>query len=297
MNEIILSIFLLFAYMAVGFVSHRIGLMDHTSDKYFSTFLLKVSLPATILASAIGQDVENRAEAFYVIGIASALFFILPLMANVYQKITKTSDTYKLMLTYSNLGFMGMPIMEALYGQIGLFYTSIFMIIFNISVFSYGVSVIQKGAGFDFKKLLNPGIIAAVTAIIIFVFQVPVPEPLTLLFRGVGSITSPLAMITLGSTIGGVHLASVFKDKSLYVFSLAKLVIWPLIVWFLLQFFIDSKMILGIATILMSLPVASNVTMLSLTYGGDVEVSVKGTCLSTLLSLITIPIYMIIFMS
>ena len=296
MNVIATQLFLLFAYIGIGFTCHKIKLFDEKSDKYFSAFLLKVSLPATIIASAIGQEADNRAESFYIIALATGIFIFLPLLANIYQRLTKSSDTFKLMLTYSNLGFMGMPIMDALYGEIGMFYASLFMAVFNISVFSYGVSVIQKTKKLDLKKMLSPGIVAAVLALVIFTFNIALPNPITLVLRGVGSITTPLAMIILGSTIGGINLISVFKDKSLYLFTFCKIILWPFIVWFILQFFVDSKMILGVCTILISLPVAGNVTMLSLTYGGDVDVAVRGTCLSTLLSLLTIPVYMFLFM-
>lgn len=143
MNQILLQLFLLFGYIALGFVCNRIKLLDEVSDRYFSNFLLKVTLPMSIISSAIGQSSENLVTAYIVLGVAVGIFILLPILAGLFQKITKCDDTYKLMLTYPNLAFMGFPIITALYGQLGLFYASLFLIVFNISVFSYGVSVIQ----------------------------------------------------------------------------------------------------------------------------------------------------------
>lgn len=112
----------------------------------------------------------------------------------------------------------------------------------------------------------------------------------------VGNITSPLAMITLGSTLATVKFKEILTNKLLYVFSACKLMIWPVIIWGILQFMIQDKMILGVSTILIGLPVAGNVSMLCISYGGNKKLAVEGTCISTILSLLTIPIFMFLFM-
>lgn len=295
MNEIISSLLILLGYIVTGYVTNKTGLLDASSDKYFSNFLLKVTLPAAIIASAIGIETDNKMTAIYVLGIATFIFILVPLMASLFVKVFKLDDTYKMMLTYPNLGFMGMPIIATLYGPEGMFYASLFMIVFNFSIFSYGMSVVNKGSKFEFKKLLNPGIISAFIAILIFMLSLPVPDVLTSFLNKVGGITSPLAMITLGSTLRAVHIRDVVKEKILYVFSFFKLIAFPFVIWLILQFFIKDPLILGVSVILSSLPVASNVTMFCIIYDGDKELSVKGTYLSTILSFITIPIYMILF--
>lgn len=295
MNNIILQLCLLFGYIGLGFVCNKLKLLDETSDKYLSGFLLKVTLPASIISSAIGQNTASQKQAFYVLAIAAGIFVCKPFLGMIFQRITKCDNTYKLMLTYPNLGFMGFPIITALYGQLGLFYASLFMIVFNISIFSYGISVINKDSKLQIKKLLNPGIIAAVLAIFIFTFNIPVPNVLAQFLSKIGGITSPLAMITLGSTLAAVSLKSLLSDKLLYVFTACKLVIWPVIFWAVLRLFVHDPFVLGLCVILISLPVAGNVSMLCITYDGNKDLAAKGTCLSTLLSLITIPIYMFIF--
>ncbi len=295
MGEIGVQLFSLFGFILSGFICNKIGIFDETSDKYFSNFLLKITLPAAIIASAAGQNLENKLSAFIVLGLATGIFIITPLLGILFQKIFKSDDMYKLMLTYPNLGFMGFPIVKALYGETGLFFASLFMIVFNLSIFSYGISVVQKGTRLSLKKLLNPGIAAAIMAIIIFVFSIPVPIVLENFLSKIGGITSPLAMVTIGSTLAEVHFRSLFKEKFLFFFSFCKLVVWPCIIWFLLHFIIQDPVILGVCVILTSLPVAGNVTMFAITYNGNRSLAVKGTCMSTILSFLTIPVYMILF--
>lgn len=295
MNEIITSLLILLGYIITGYVSNKAGILDATSDKYFSNFLLKVTLPASIISSAIGIETDSKLSALYVLGVATFIFILVPILATLFVKKFKLDDTYKMMFTYPNLGFMGMPIIATLYGAIGMFYASLFMIVFNLSIFSYGMSVMNKGSKFELKKLLSPGIISALIAVIIFFFSLSVPEVLTSFLNKVGGITSPLAMITLGSTLRAVHIRDVVKEKILYIFAFLKLIVLPFIIWFILQFFIKDPLILGVSVILSSLPVASNVTMFCIIYDGNKELAVKGTYLSTILSFITIPIYMILF--
>lgn len=295
MNEILSSLLILLGYIIVGYSINKFKIVDAVSDKYFSNFLLKVTLPASIIASAIGIETDNKLSALMVLGIATFIFILIPLLSTLYVKFFKLDKTYKMMFTYPNLGFMGMPIIATLYGPLGMFYASLFMIVFNFSIFSYGLSIVQNDAKFDLKKLLNPGIISALIALVIFAFNLSVPDTITAFLNKVGSITSPLAMITLGSTLTYVQLRDVIKEKMLYVFAFFKLIGFPFILWFILHFFITDPMILGVSVVLSSLPVASNVTMFCIIYDGNKELSVKGTYLSTILSFITIPIYMILF--
>lgn len=297
MNEVVTQLIMLFGYIAVGFVCNKVHILDEVSDKYFSKLLLEITLPASIIASSIGQDDTDKMQAFIILGLAVAIFLFLPLLGAGFQKLTKCEDTYKLMLTYSNLGFMGIPIMNAMYGDTGTFYASLFMMIFNVSVFSYGVSVLdESGKGMDFKQLISPGMLSAVIALMIFSIGISVPALITKFLTSVGSVTSPLAMITLGSTIAAVNFKEAAKNKMLYIFSACKIIVWPAIVYGILQFFITDSVILGVCTILISLPVAGNVNMLCISYDGNKKLAAEGTCISTVLSLVSIPVYMMLFL-
>ena len=295
MNAILLQLCLLFAYIILGFICNKIGLFNKESDRIFSNLLLNITLPASVIASAIGQDPSKRMVAVYVFLVAGAIFLIKPVWAKIFQHVFKCDDTYKLMLTYPNLGFMGFPIVKALYGDLGLFFASLFVIVFNISVYSYGISVVQKDSRFSLKTLVNPGILSSLLAIVIFMFNIPVPQVINDYLTSIGNITSPLAMITIGSTIAAVSIRQVFADRFLFVFTLFKLILWPLLVWIPLHLITSDPLIIGVSVILTSLPVAGNVSMLCINYDGNIELAAKGTFISTVLSFVSIPVYMLLF--
>lgn len=279
MNIIVTQLIKLFGLIATGYILNKLKILDDVSNKKFSTFLVNVTIPALIISSAIGQELLDDKIIIAVVGLGIGMFILLPMISAVIVRILKIDNTYKLMLNYSNLGFMGIPVISSIYGDDKVFYVCLIMMIFNISIFSHGIYIIQsdnKGK-FDIKSMFNPGIISAVIAVIIYMFSIPVNSCISDLLGQVGGITTPLAMIIIGSTLGEVKLSSIFSDKMMYIFTILKMTI-------------DNAMITGLMTILCALPTAGNVSMICSEYDGNIELVSKGICITTAFSLITLPL-------
>lgn len=292
-GNIINQMLLLFGLMGVGFVINKGGIIDDTANKKFSTFLLKVSLPATILNSAIKQPEIANSKVLYVTMIAVGVFILIPIMSKLCAVLFRLEPTYQLMLNYSNLGFMGLPIIASLYGEESVFYAAIFMMVFNIHIFTAGVMTLQGSIDSIWnliRKLCTPGIFSAILAFLIVICQISVPHMIGNVINSLGSITTPLAMIVIGSQLAQVELIEILCSYKLFLMSFFKLLVYPAVVYILLSFIIGAGIEVRIATILVGLPVAGNVTMLSSEYGGDVALAAQGTCISTILSILTIPV-------
>ena len=240
--------------------------------------------------SSAASDVYKR----QIFIAAVSIFLVAHVVCHFIQKIICWDPTYELMLNYSNLGFMGIPIISTLYGGEYVLHVSIFMMTFNLSLFSYGVYLLSrddaKNRHFSVKKLLSPGILSAFLAIGIYLLDIHLPQHAVSLFSTVGATTTPLAMIVIGSTLAGVRFSTVFTDRELYLFSFLKLLVLPVITFLVLRFFIRDRILLEISTILSGCPIAGNVSMLCMEYNRDVTLVSRGICISTLLSLISIPI-------
>ena len=311
----------LFLLMLTGYLANRFGVIDKTFESKVSRFIVNISLPATILNAVTGSDMAHDQEMLPIFIAAVSIFLVAHVVCHFIQKIIRWNPTYELMLNYSNLGFMGIPIISTLYGGEYVLHVSIFMMTFNLSLFSYGVYLLsreasenrsisaaaasgkvlsqspdsasesgQKTSGFSVKKLLSPGILSAFLAIGIYLLDIRLPQHAVSLFSTVGATTTPLAMIVIGSTLAGVKFSTVFTDKELYLFSFLKLLVLPLITFFVLRFFIKDRTLLEISTILSGCPIAGNVSMLCMEYNRDVTLVSKGICISTLLSMISIPV-------
>lgn len=296
MNDSLISqMILLFALMATGYISNKTGILDELSNARFSRFLLNIALPATILNSACNQTYLERTTVLSVMGIAAGIFIILPILSKLIAKVFHLDATYQLMLNYSNLGFMGFPIIGSLYGTQNVFYAAIFMMVFNVHIFTVGIITLRGKTEHTrelLKKLCTPGIASAVIAFIIVMVQRSFPAPVTQVVESLSVVTTPLAMIVIGSQLAQVNILEVIKTKKLYLMSFFKLIVYPFVVYLCLYYIIGNSMITNIAVILVGLPVAGNVTMICTEYGGNAPLAAQGTCISTLLSLITIPVMM-----
>lgn len=142
-TELMSQIFMLFGLMAIGYLCGKTRIMDETANAKFSGFLLKVSLPATILSSAISQSSMDLGLVRHVTLTAIGVFILLPIVSKILGKLFHLNATYELMLNYSNLGFMGLPIISSVYGEESSFFVAIFMMIFNIHIFTYGIINLQ----------------------------------------------------------------------------------------------------------------------------------------------------------
>ena len=284
----------LFLLMLTGYLANRFGVIDKTFESKVSRFIVNISLPATILNAVTGSDMPHDQEMLPIFIAAVSIFLVAHVVCHFIQKIICWDPTYELMLNYSNLGFMGIPIISTLYGGEYVLHVSIFMMTFNLSLFSYGVYLLSrddaKNRHFSVKKLLSPGILSAFLAIGIYLLDIRLPQHAVSLFSTIGVTTTPLAMIVIGSTLAGVKFSTVFTDKELYLFSFLKLLVLPMITFFVLRFFIKDRTLLEISTILSGCPIAGNVSMLCMEYNRDVTLVSKGICISTLLSMISIPI-------
>lgn len=312
-NEMIL----LFGLIAVGYIANKAGVLDEMSNTRFSSFILKVTLPSTIVNSVIGRQDVERSEVLFVALIAVGVFVFIPLLSWLIASTFHWGRTYQLMLNYSNLGFMGFPIINSMYGEDNMFYAAIFMMVFNIHVFTVGIMTLQGGRKCDLvlrvneetkaegkqetklepgrnslvlKVFLNPGIVSSLLAFAIIIFRISVPASIADIVGGLGATTTPLALVVIGSQLAQVDMLKCLSRWDLYLMSLFKLMVYPALVYLVLMAVAGPGLVTNIATILVGLPVAGNVTMLCSEYGGDVSLAAQGTCVAILLSLVTIPI-------
>lgn len=292
-QTIINQMILLFGLIIVGYITNKMGGLDDVANKRFSSFLLKVTLPATILDSALSQNGMGYQKLISIVVVGVIVFTLIPLVAKLYAKLVKGNAIHELMIIYPNQGFMGLPIVASIFGAEGVFYVAILMMIFNIHIFTYGVILLQgKGENLRslLRKLCTPGIIAAIIAFLVVLFPVSVPTQLHTLIGSVGSITTPLAMIVIGSQLAEVSFVEALKNKKLYSTAFVKLVVNPVVVFAVLSLIFGPVMQVKVAALLSGLPTAGNVTMLCSEYDGDAYLSAQGTCISTLLSILTIPV-------
>ena len=300
-NIIVSQMTILFLILALGYFIFKIKLVDDNFTKKFSALVIKVTMPAMVLSSVLDlTERQSLRDVLTSFGIAVALFaIVMPIvgffLAKLFRVKRNSTGLYIFMATFSNVGFMGFPVISALAGEVGLFYAAINNHVFNITVYTLGVWLVNRDKGgensaFDIKLLLSPGVIVSLLAIVVYFMNIKFPALLCDTIRSVGSITSPSAMLIIGCTLAKMDIKTVFSDWRLYPWIMIKLIVIPILLWIPLAMIIKNEILLTVTFILFSMPVANNAVLFANTYDGDAELAARSVFLTTLFSLLTVPI-------
>lgn len=286
----------LFIYMMIGYAACKKGIMDDHTNRTFSWVVLNIANPMLIISSAVNSGGEIKgSELLLTAGIAVTMFAVFMLLAiflPIMLRINKEEiPLYKLMTVFNNMAFMGFPVISAAYGSDALLYASIFLLPFNVLIYTYGIQVVdQESTGkIEWKKVLNVGVISCIVAAVLYLSKLPVPDFVKTASSGLGQLTGPLSMMVTGIALTKMKIRDLFTDIKLLIFAMIKLLLIPVAGTLLLKQFISNEILCGVVMIIMATPVASMTVMLAQECCDDCEAIVKGISLTTILSVVTIP--------
>lgn len=302
MLDMVMPVFMqmavLFLIMAVGYVAGKTKTLTLESNKTLSILVNCITNPCTILyASLCTEHALDNAQALQLLGIAFVIYLCLIIAAFVIVRLIRVpkplQGQYNYMLIFSNLGYMGIPVIRSIYGEAAVFPVAIVVMVFNLVVYTYGIYLIcgkEGSGGFDWKKLLSPVTVSAIVGMICYLCNVRLSGVAADAIYTISQITTPCAMLIIGCALSNVPFKAVFTNWRLYVVSVLKLLVIPCTVFLCLRGFITDKMLLGVIVVLMAMPIATNFTMLSAQYDRDQKLAAASVFMTTLLSVITIPI-------
>lgn len=300
---IINQMLILFLMMLLGYILGRIGIMDRAFNKKLTKILLNVTMPSLIFSSVLDQNGERDFAAVGIVfAVAIATYMILPLIAYLLVRIfpiqQENKGLYMIMTVYSNIGFMGFPVINALFGSTAVFYTAIFNIVFNISIYTMGVLMIHYGrdekASVHLRSILSPGILFSILAVIVYFLNIKVPYAIESTFSSVGALTVPLAMMIIGATLAGMKAKEMLGDWRIYLYTIFRQLVLPLAYFGLLKLIITDEFILGVSAILLMMPIANTAVLYATEYNRDEKLAAKAVFLTTLVSVVTIPVLIFI---
>ena len=204
-------------------------------------------------------------------------------------------NMFQLMTIFSNVGFMGIPVVSSIYGEESIIYVTFYMLAYNLILYTLGMVIAQRNLPKEERKnglsgLLNIGTICSVLAVIIYFSGFQFNGSIVAFFDYVGNATIPLSMMVIGVSVAKMPFAEVFKGVRVYAFSFITLLLIPIIASFVFRGLENNNVIFGVFILMFAMPVGSIVTMLIKEYGGDEGLCSKTTIITTLLSIITIPL-------
>lgn len=302
---ILMQMIQLFLVMALGYILFKVNILDEIMNKRLTTLVLSVTTPAMIIGSVLNTKVTQELnDILFVFLIGLLTYIILPIIGFIIVKVMRVPKSqqglYIFMTVFSNIGFMGFPVMKAIFGNDAVFYTAIFNMIFNLFVFTIGKKIMSFGTSqkieINIKSILSPGVIASLIALFVYFTRLQFPTVIVSTINMVGDITTPIAMMIIGSTLATIPLKEVFTEFRIYPYTLIKQIIVPIIIYPLLKLFINDSLILGVTLIMISMPVGNSAVLFANEYGGDVSLAAKNIFMTTLFSVLTIPFIVALFL-
>lgn len=191
---------------------------------------------------------------------------------------------------FSNCGFMGFPILASVYGTQGVFYGSFYVLTFNLLIWTAGVAIFTgKREALTWKQALNPAVISVLIGFCLFIFSIKLPAPIFKTLDMVGSMTTPLSMLIIGSLLVEIKLSEAFSGFSIFYATIIRLIVLPLTVILLLKLLGANGLILGVPVLAGAMPTAALVAVFAEKHGADALLASRAVFLSTILSIVTIP--------
>lgn len=271
--------------------------------KSLSWIVVNIANPAMILSGSVNNEKGIAGEELLMtmalaIGIFAGLILISLVVPFILRVPGRSVGAYRVMTIFSNIGFMGFPVISALYGTEALLYASVFLIPFNLLIYTYGILALKSDDGkkekLDLKKVLNIGVFSCILSFILSFVQIPMPSFVKTTVSTLSNLTAPLSMMVIGASMATIDIKKLFTDVKLLLFAALKLVIVPVAGLLLLKTFIHSQMLLGVCMVMIATPVASMTAMLAQQYDGDYELASRGVALTTILSVVTMPLVSIL---
>jgi len=288
---------MLVIFMAIGFICAKTGVTNAESNKYSSKLVMNVFLVCTILNSVINIEPSFSSKEIWIFfGLVCLGFFVMGLIAWFFPPLMgiKGNDIgiSRAICIFMNSSFVGIPVVEILYGSEAVFYLSLTNIPFNLLLYSIGLSQINSSDSqkFSWKQMINGPIISTFVALLIFIFRFPVPTLISDTLSTMSGATIPMSMLVIGTSLGGIPIKKGLGDWRVYALSLVKLIVCPIAVWAVLSLLTTNALMIGIMVIIAACPTAMVLTVVCIDCGKDESLSSRCIFVSTVLSAITIPL-------
>ncbi len=297
MNAIVSQMIILFIIVIVGYFLTKKKMMDSDFDRKLSTFVINVTCPCLILSSVMGDTLPDKHLILPLLIVGFATYVLLILGAFLIPRYlpiqTEERGIYSFMLAFGNVGFIGYPIVASIFGANAVFYASILNFPSTLLIFVFGTLFVSGGKDkmkFDIHTLYCPAMIASYLSILIVATEYKLPNVISTPFTLLGNMTVPSALLIIGSSIAQIPIKRMFGSTGIYLMAALRLIIVPLIILYLSRLCRVDSTINDINTILCAMPVASYGTLFCIQYGKGETTMAQGTFLTTLLSVISIPL-------
>jgi len=296
----------LFVIVIVGYVAGKLSYLGGDFDRQLSRLVINITCPALILSSAMTGELPDRQFILPLLAISVITYVVLTIVAFLLPRyLTRKKDdegAIGFALMFGNVGFMGYPVVASIFGHEAVFYAAVLNVVNTFAVFTVGTMLITGKSGveqkrFEKKVLYSTPMLAAYLTMAIVALEIDnIPEAISQPLTMIGNITVPAALLIIGSSMSNLPIRAFLGNASVYVTALMRLAIIPLGIFYLCRVLGFSPLVVNINTVVIAMPVATYGTILCLKYEKDTTLMTEVTFITTLLSMLSIPLLVMFFL-
>ncbi len=285
----------LFLCILAGVALKKLGIIDEAGKKCLTDLCIDIIIPCNIIKSCLIDYDPEILKSCGALLIVSVLLQVMCLILNKFL-FNRYEERQKKVLQYctivSNGGFLGNPVAEGVYGELGLLYASIFLIPVRIIMWSAGTSyfVSEKADKKTVIKniLTHPCLVAVYIGLIIMIARIPLPGMIVSTVKNIGNCNTAITMFIIGTILADVNVKTIV-NKTTIIFSGFRLILLPMAAVGISYLFHLETTAMGVATLMTGMPAGATAAIFAARYHSDAPFATKCVVLSTLLSMITIP--------
>ena len=300
------AVFSLLILIMIGFYAAKIGVIDKTMSKQLSKMIVSVAQPFMLFRALINVTYSKAhlISGLQTLGIALLSHAIFALFAFLSAHYIRNNKTERILteyaITFANAGFMGFPLVEALFGDMGLFRGAFYVFAFNLSIWSYGMLLLARGQDKNtdgerisvspLKMFFNHGTVPCMVGFLFYILQIKLPLPVAQGVTYMNNICTPIVLLVIGANLSRLPLKKIFLDLQLYFFSFLRLLAAPCLIALIYHLCGMEDSLVIFFCVMAALPSASMSVMFAEIYDMRPDYAAKTVGISTLLSMFTIPV-------
>ena len=287
----------IFFAIAIGYLANKLGFLGGETDKKLTGLLLQLLMPLMIVSVVLtNDDLPGAAQVLSILLVSGVYYGLSYLCALVFPRLFRVPldqrGVHRFVLVFTNVGFIGYPVTVALFGESALFYAVILALPFNLLCYTTGPLLLSGGGGrsFAWKSLVNPCTLAAVFGVVAALTGLRLPAYIVEPIAFVGEMSIPFALVLLGSILAAQPIKNLLGTRWVWLLTTLRLAVMPVLLLLVLRLLPVEEIVLKIAVVQMAMPVAANGPLLALQYNSDPEGMAQVTFVSTVVSILSIPL-------
>jgi len=304
------QILILSILIFIGIAGAKFEVISPGGKDMLAKLIFNITLPLMLLTnfsriSITPRLLTNSLHILLLTFLALAFMLLFSwFITKAFRMPRGEASIFKTHCVFGNIVYLGFPLIAALYGEEGLLYAGMFQLVTNMMIWTIGVVILNQGKNLsilqNIRHILNPNSFAVVIGFFMFLFSVKLPHVLMQSFGGLGDATAYLSMVYIGAMMYYSSLKGFLNRREVYIFTLSKLFILPVILIFVLSKAIDfipgglDRIVIVVLVLLVAMPGMANVVIMAKIFGADDKLATANVAVSTVVSLISLPIVLLL---